>query len=1408
MRIEQYIQMIDYALWEVIENGNSPLKTTVMEGVEKLMPPTTAEEKAQKRLEMKARSTLMMGIPNEHQLKFNSIKDAKLLLEAIEKRFGGNASTKKTQRNLLKQQYENFSAPSSETLVQTFDKLQKLVSQLKILGETLSQEHVSQKLLRSLSLEWNTHAVVWRNKPELEIISMDDLYNTLKVTNEAVNTAHEVSAASTQANAANSTNVDNLSDAVICAFFANQPSSPQLANEDLQQLNPDDLEKMDLRWQMAMLTIRARRKCRGPKSQDNRNKESSRRSVPVETTTSNALISCDGLSGYDWSDQAEEGPNYALMAYSSSSSNSEIGLQSVEKRLEFYKKNKSIYEEKIKVLKFEIECKDIAISELRKKPEIAQKEKDGIQFNVDKFENSSKSLNKLLESQIVNNCKKGLGYNAVPPLFTRNFMPPTHDLSFTGLEGFTSDQKFHAFNAGLVLLQDQGVIDSGCSRHMTGNISYLKDYEEINGGYVAFRGNPKGGKIIEKGTIKTGNLDFENVYFVRELKFNLFSVSKMCDKKNSVLFNDTECIVLSLNFKLIDESQVLLRVPRKNNMYSFGLKNRVPKRGFTCLFAKATSNESKLWHIRLGHLNLKTMNKLVKGNLVRGLPSKLLENDETCVACQKGKQHRASCKSKTKNLISLPLHLLHMDLFGPTFVKSLMKKMYCLVVTDDYSRFTWVFFLATKDETSGILKSFITRIENLVDHKVKVIRCDNGTEFKNREMNQFCEMKGILRQFSAEAVNTACYVQNRVLVVKPHNKTPYELFHGRTPTLSFMRPFGCPVTILNTIDHLGKFDGKADEGFFVGYSLNSKAFRVFNSRTRIVEENLHIRFSESTPNVVGSGPDWLFDIDALTRTMNYEPIVAGTQSNGFAGTKASDNAGQARKETEPVKNYILLPLWPADPPYSQDPKSSQDDGSKPSSDDGKKVDEDSRKDSEGIDQEKEDNVNSTNNVNAASTNEVNAVGGKTSIKLPLDPNMPELEDYSIFEDDEDVGAEADMHNLDTTIQVSPILTTRIHKDHPLDQVIRDLQSATQTRRMSKSLEEHGFEEPKKVIHALKDPSWIEAMQEELLQFKLQEVWTLVDLPNTSTKTGFEDPDFLNRVYKVEKALYGLHQAPRAWYETLSTYLLDNGFQRGKIDKTLFIRREKVFIGGSLDRKSTTGGCQFLRCRLRSWQCKKQTMVANFTTKAGVNMLAVLQVCCSKDYNEKKLIQMVKIHTDKNVADLLTKAFDGKLLLLGINLLLLGKVNAARNKLTAAGEAEVNVNAIEGSFINTLIKAQTYCYWGKLMLLGINLLLLLKTGSGGAERHPVDRKGERTWELPSFGVVQEKGKDGRMIASLSCSSSFTREVLVIKHKSDIQKNHYPLDFTNCRGVERKNQEPLGIYKGIVLNVIAQNFRDFA
>ncbi|GJV77609.1 putative ribonuclease H-like domain-containing protein [Tanacetum coccineum] len=486
-----------------------------------------------------------------------------------------------------------------------------------------------------------------------------------------------------------------------------------------------------------------------------------------------------------------------------------------------------------------------------------------------------------------------------------------------------------------------------------------------------------------------------------------------------------------------------------------------------------------------------------------------------------------------------------------------MKKMYCLVVTDDYSRFSWVFFLATKDETSGILKSFITRVENLIDQKVKVIRCDNGTEFKNKEMNQFCERKGIKREFSIARTPQ----QNRVAERK--NRTLIEA--ART----MLADFKLPTT-------------------FWAEAVNTACY-------------VQNRFCENMPNIAGSGPNYLFDIDALTKSMNYKPVFTKNQSNGNAGTKAYLDAGKARMET---------------------------------------VDEDLRKDSKSIDQEKDDNVNSNNNVNPTSTNVVNVVAGKTSIELPDDLNMPALEDTVYLDDDEDVGAEADMNNLDASMPVSLIPTTRVHKDHPVEQIIRDLNSVPQIRRMTKNLEEH---EPKKVIHALKDTSWIEAMQEELLELKLQEVWTLVELPNgkrtISTKwvfrnkkdkrgiliknkarlvaqgytqeegidddevfapvarikairlflayasfkdfvvyqmdvksaflygkieeevydyqpSGFEDPDFPDRVYKVEKALYGLHQSPKAWYETLSTYLLDNGFQRGKIDKTLFIKRDK------------------------------------------------------------------------------------------------------------------------------------------------------------------------------------------------------------------------------------------------------------
>nr|GEU33387.1 hypothetical protein [Tanacetum cinerariifolium] len=704
-----------------------------MKGVTTLMPITSIEDKAQRRLEIKARSTLMVGIPNEHQLKFNSIKDAKQLMEAIEKRF--------------------------EMLDQKFNRLQKLVSQLELLGVKLSHEDVKQNLLRSLSPEWTTHAEVWRNKTNLDTMSIDDLYNNIKMAMLTMRARR---------------------------FLKKTGRKLTINGNETIRFDKTNVECYNCHKRGHFA-----REYKAPRSQDTKKKESTRRTVPMEIPASTALVSCDILCDYDWSDQAEEVEN----------NSSKEETKAVRKNL------------------------DASIVE---KP---------------------KAVVNVVQGNVVNAIKASACWVLKPKTKVTNYVSKHNSASIT--------QK---------------------------NFDYVdaQDYEEIDGGYVAFGGNPKGGKITSK------------------------------------------------------------------------------------------------------------------------------------------------------------------------------------VVTDDYSRFTWIFFLSTKDEISGILKSFITRIENLVEHKVKVTRCDNGTEFKNREIHQFYKINGILRQYSiartlqqnriaertnktlikaartmladsklpttfwVEVVNIACYVQNIVLVVKPHNKTTYELFHGRTPTLCFTKLFGCLVTILNTLDHVDKFDGKADERFVVEYSLSSKAFRVFNSRKMIVEENLHIRFSENTPNVVG------------------------TQSNGFAGTKACDNACQAKKEKESVKDYILLPLWTVDPLFSQNPKSSQDDGFQPLSDSEKNFNEDPSKGSECRDQEQEDNVNNTNNVNTASINGVN---------------------------------------------------------------IMDVKSA-------------------------------------FLYGKIEEKVYVCQPP------GFKDPDFPNKMYKVEKALFGLHQAPRAWYETLSTYLLDNGFHRGKRDKTLFIRRHK------------------------------------------------------------------------------------------------------------------------------------------------------------------------------------------------------------------------------------------------------------
>ncbi|GKB25724.1 ribonuclease H-like domain-containing protein [Tanacetum coccineum] len=924
------------------------------------------------------------------------------------------------QKTILKQNYENFAASSQEGLDKTYDRFQKLISQLEIHGEVISQEDANLKLLRSLPSAWNNIALIMRNKSDLDTLSMDDLYNNLKVyeseiKGQTINTAHSVSAASSKDQASTASYADD----VMFSFFANQSNALQLDNEDLEQIDADDLEEMDLKWQVAMLTMRVKRfikktgrkldlngketvgfdrtkvecynchrrghfarECRAPRNQGNRNRDDPRRNAPVDTSTTNSLVVQDGIGGYDWSFQAEEGiTNFALMAYTSQCSSS---LSSLDSKLEEALKEKD--DLKLKLENFEESSKNLTKlinnqisakdkTSLGYDSQMNESELNNIHMNESEVVHSVFNIREsdVDDSSINDRFKTGEGFHAVRPPYTGNYMPPRPDLSFAGLdesifqsvvrktttsvpETETSISKTSKDSVGkpktvrtsapiieewdtdndndsvfrpksaiatklgqvpvnpakqssprvVALISTarlvntaapkpkendapKSIMDHTCLKDLTmliykpdssqqwlgspretnslivsaglvpsalrswtleplslsfivfaisavlilmltlegfsirlvntfvsldvlANINLIiafrilitacelddvqqvfemeeqllepalnltvhccgREFRVLNGYeqksfdeerglncvvQSSFHNDDRGLNCCVQTFCISGSSNTEpedEVFFVSILSntcegisLSIFFVAQLGDyEKNNVLFTETGCLVLSPDFKLLDESQVLLKVPRHENMYSFNLNNVVPSGGLTCLFAKAIIDESNLWHRRFGHINFKTMNKLVKGNLVRGLPSKLFENDHTFVACQKGKQHKASCKTKLVSSISQTLKMLHMDLFGPTSVRSINHKTYCLVVTDDFSRFSWVLLLATKDETCGILKTFITGIENQINHKVKIIKCDNGTEFKNNDINQFCGMKGIKREFN------------------------------------------------------------------------------------------------------------------------------------------------------------------------------------------------------------------------------------------------------------------------------------------------------------------------------------------------------------------------------------------------------------------------------------------------------------------------------------------------------------------------------------------------------------------------------------------------------------------------------------------------------------------------------------
>nr|GEX68020.1 putative ribonuclease H-like domain-containing protein [Tanacetum cinerariifolium] len=790
------------------------------------------------------------------------------------------------------------------------------------------------------------------------------------------------------------------------------------------------------------------------------------------------------------------------------------------------------------------------------------KEKDDLKQKLTKVEESSKNLTKLINSQMSANDKTNLGYDSQ---LSENEMPKyeifetASDISVSEIDEDNNQAKDSVNH----LIKD-------CTFYEN---KMVEKYVVNNKSKVLVKGKldqcdtmperPKVNTAIIRPNVNAKSSYFKP-HFPKRRHFNQRSTTKT--NTFSIKINTAK----GKNVTTAGLKVVVNAAEGKKETIVKNIAGYVWRPKITDL--NSVSKDSSAWiekiiklidpHGRLknmtGNKSFLTEYQEIDGGFVAcgcspkgGLPIKNFENDHFCIACKKGKQHKASCKPKLVSSISQPLQMLHMDLFGPTSVKSLNKKMYCLVITDDFSR--------TLQQNRVAERKNKTQIE-----AARTMLADSL----------------LPTTFWAKAVNTTCYVQNRVLVTKPHNKSPYEFLIGRSQNLEFMKPFGCPVTILNTLDHLGKFDGKADEGFLVGYSLNSKS-------------------SDVNAGDVNVG-DIQGDVEEISRNNDV-----------FQG-----NAIRINSSTHAVNAAST-------------------------------------------------SINTASNIIAAGSLNINIADSNHT-------NMSTLEATGIFDgafDDRDLGAEADTNNLDSSIVFSPIPTTKVHKDHPKEQIIRDLNLNTQTRRMINFSEETAMVsfidrqrrtnhkdfqnclfacflsqmKPKKVIQALKDPSWIEAMQEELFQFKLWDLWTLVDLHygkraigskwvfrkkldergivirnkarlitqghtqeegidydevfapvarieairlflayasfkdfipyQMDVKSsflygkikeevyvcqppGFEDPDFPNKVYKVKKVLYGLHQAPRAWYETLSIYLLNNGFKRGQIDKTLFIKRNK------------------------------------------------------------------------------------------------------------------------------------------------------------------------------------------------------------------------------------------------------------
>ncbi|GJR03391.1 retrovirus-related pol polyprotein from transposon TNT 1-94 [Tanacetum coccineum] len=621
-------------------------------------------------------------------------------------------------------------------------------------------------------------------------------------------------------------------------------------------------------------------------------------------------------------------------------------------------------------------------------------------------------------------------------------------------------------------------MDSGCSRSMTGVKIYLHKYVEQPGPKVVF--GDKSSCITEGcGSINCGGIVFTKVAFVNGLKYKIISISQLCDAKYIIQFDDKQGIIFNAN------KEIVLIAPKSNDVYVLNMSSLTPNGA--CFFAKALESVNWLWHKRLSHLNFKNINKLAKQNKVLSFPLLVYSKDKPCIAYEKRKHHRASFKTKQNFSIRRCLHILHMDLFRPVSPRK-------------------------KIQAPEMIMSFIRMVENQNDVKVKQIRTDNGTAFRNHEFRSFCDEKGISQNFSSpytpeqngvaerrnktlieaartmlngsvlskhfwtDAVRIACYTQNRSIIVKRHDKTSYEIFKERIHDISYFHVFGCPVFIHNHKDHLGKFDAKADDGYFLGYSSVSKAFRVYNTRRQQIEETYHVTFDES--------------MEAIRFTNTLVDEIGIDDSSRYPPDEFQEDDPSRQYQVDSDVSYYIIPHGRSLTEITQE----------------NHVPEVVAPNEPEI-LHTEDTEGPPDPINTEGTHEQN-IQNDQMITQPTDvPSGNNTEvSGSIIEPLVPDVTQSHITNQASTSS-HPVPQDRWSRDQHIElvNIIGDPGEGMLTRSMAAKLTAASaseclfadflFEiEPKKVSEALKHPGWIDAMHEELNQFYRNKVWTLVPLP--------------------------------------------------------------------------------------------------------------------------------------------------------------------------------------------------------------------------------------------------------------------------------------------------------------------------